>query len=403
MQENRPSRYVFPSGDMLYNSMNRVWIAADSSEDDLRKGFFLAGQEKESLDARLFAKPDHLAVKIIPTWECNLRCKHCSVLHRLKRRDDFEINPDDVIRFMRSLGDHYGIKKFSLFFIGGECLLKTKECLLIADAVVPAMGEENIALSLTTNLSLDLTPDSVKFLSMTKSFDVSLDGTESQHNWQRKPHKDYEEINPYRKTFFNIMRLVKLGFSEKMKIKAAVQDCVSDEAEKIKLFEDLVKIGVPFENIIYGGVHPTKNNPKVDETYTNYLKEKTFWKVPCCDYRYMSHFSFNPDGSLDDDYFLHIQDRSSFNISEFGRKYGIKELEFAYEQKIRNNLSIMQDEVCLGQCPVVAYCWGRCHNNGFVTKNPSSHCDMKGLEEGVKKSMSCGLNNKSKEVNHDRS
>jgi len=377
------SRYVFRSGDMLYNSMNNIKFKVGASESELRDNFFMAGQERRSLEARLFAKPKRLAVKIIPTWECNLRCKHCSVLHRLKKRDDFRIEPADVVRFMEGLKTNYGLEKFSLFFIGGECLLRSKECLSIAEAVLASLGSDNVLVSVTTNLSVDLDLDAIRLLSMTKTFDVSLDGTEEQHNWQRKVTAVNSELNPFRKTFFNIMRLVKLGFRDKIKVQAAIQDAVSDESEKEKFFENLVRIGVKFENITYGGVHPTTKNPHADQTYLNHLKSTSFWRIPCCDYRYMAHFSFNPDGSIDDDYFGNISERNTLNISGFGRSYGVEELESMYRSKIERNMSIMNDEVCLNKCPVLAYCWGRCHNNALAVINPSSHCDMIGLEKAV--------------------
>jgi hypothetical protein len=223
---------------------------------------------------------------------------------------------------------------------------------------------------------------------MMDAFDVSLDGTEAQHNWQRKNHKDYSEKNPYRKTFFNLMRLVKLGLSKKIKVQAAIQDQVADEEEKISFFENLVSIGVLFDNITYGGVHPTVKNPKVDEAYKDYLRSTTFWKSPCCEYRYMAHFGFNPDGSYDYDYFENVSESRSFNLSEFGKSYGIAEVEDIYRNKIQKNMSVMNDEVCMNKCPVLAYCWGRCHNNTFNLNNPSSHCNMRGLEEEVKKSLS---------------
>jgi radical SAM protein with 4Fe4S-binding SPASM domain len=394
------SRYVFKSGETLYNSMTNDRVDIGSSEEELRDKLFLAGQERQSLEARLFAKPKRLTVKIIPTWECNLRCKHCSVLHRLKKRDDFCIDPSDVVRFMESFKSHYGLNKFSLLFIGGECLLRSKECLAIADAVSSAIGKENVMISLTTNLSLNLNVDAVRLLSMTKAFDISLDGTEFQHNWQRKFNAPGSDINPFRKTFFNIMRLLKLGLKDKIKVQAAIQDAMSDENEKIKFFESLVRIGVSFENITYGGVHPTIKNPKVDQTYLDHLKSTTFWRIPCCDYRYMAHFSFNPDGSMDNDYFGNISEKSELNISDFGRSYGIEELEAAYRHKIEKNMNIMNDEVCLKKCPVLAYCWGRCHNNSMAVNNPSAHCDMAGLEKAVKESFSGGNGHKIQDRGH---
>lgn len=368
--------------------MNNIRLSVDTSENELGEKFFLAGQERQSLEARLFAKPKRLAVKIIPTWECNLRCKHCSVLHRLKKRDDFSISAADVVRFMEGLKAYYGLEKFSLLFIGGECLLRSKECLSIAEAVSSSLGRDNVLVSVTTNLSVDLSVDAVRLLSMTKNFDVSLDGTEEQHNWQRKANATHSGFNPFRKTFFNIMRLVKLGLRDKIKVQAAIQDAVSGDAHKEKFFENLVRIGVLLDNITYGGVHPTVKNPHVDQTYLDHLKSTSFWRIPCCDYRYMAHFSFNPDGSIDDDYFGNIAERSALNISEFGRSYGVKELESMYRSKIERNMSIMNDKVCLNKCPVLAYCWGRCHSNNLAVTNPSSHCDMIGLEKAVVDSFS---------------
>jgi radical SAM protein with 4Fe4S-binding SPASM domain len=220
---------------------------------------------------------------------------------------------------------------------------------------------------------------------LTNAFDVSLDGIEHQHNWQRKDADDNPVANPYKKTFFNIMRLVKLGLAEKIKVQAAVQDQVLNEEDKIKFFENLISVGVLLKNITYGGVHPTKKNPKLDDTYVNSLRSKTFWRVPCCDYRYMSHFSINPDGSFDDDYFQNVQRNIVRNISDFGKCYEISDLELSYREKIEKNMSVMNDRICLEKCPVLAYCWGRCHNNGYTLSNPSAHCDMKGLEEEVVK------------------
>ena len=320
----------------------------------------------------------HLALRLLPTWECNLRCNHCCVLGLLKAKDDCEIRPEDVLKFCRAHKDRYGTTKFNLSFLGGECLLKARQCLEILDIVTHEFGEEAVHCSLTTNLSMDL--DATHMALLCRCYvDVSLDGLEDQHNWQRKSLT--KESNPFRKTFCNLARLMKLGMKERVTVQAAVQQKMYDNTKKIEFFRSLIKIGV--KKILYGTCYPTQQNPDPDQIYLECLKNPRLVQKTCCDYRYMNLFTINSKNEIVGDYFGLYQAKP-FNLKDFGFSYGMDDLEKAYKEKIRNGLNILHDKTCMDECPVVAYCWGGCQNSEFNAKEPSRYCSRDSLESLVR-------------------
>jgi len=378
MLHNLTSRYVVRTEGVLYNTMTQQSLPEDAPLDELEDGLFLAGQEGESLERRLFSPPkEELSLRILPTWECNLRCNHCCVLGLLKARDECKIDPADLVRLCRAHKERYGTRKFNVSFLGGECLIKARECLEILEGLIGEFGQENVNCSLTTNLALPLDADSVRLLSMSY-VDVSLDGLEDQHNWQRKSAD--KSVNPHRRTFCNLARLVKLGMGERMTVQAAIQQEVYDPEKQREFFKSLLKIGV--KKIIYGTCYPTRQNPEPDQIYLDCLKTPKMFKRMCCDYRYMGLFTVNSKNEIVGDYFG-LSDAEPLKLAEFGTSYDMESLERHYEAKIRGRLNILKDKTCTDKCPVVAYCWGGCQNSEFTAKEPSKYCNMTGLKEMV--------------------
>lgn len=372
----RLSRYVVEMDGSYYNTMTKVRLDLNSDESELKENLFLSGQENESLFLRLFKKPADLHLRILPTWECNLRCKHCSVLQNLKKKDPCKIVPDDVLSFCRAHMDRYQHKKINVSFIGGECLLEAKKCLEILNLIEEGTDAE-VSSSLTSNFAMVLDLQMVDLLSRMTNFMVSLDGDEEQHNWQRKAFSG--EINPYKKTVANLKRAIRLGFAEKMIVQAAVQDAVFDQEKKEKQTRELFKMGI--KKIKYGSCHPTNQNPDPDKTYLENLKNPTIHSKPCCEYRYMNFFTINSNNDLYSEYYA--LENNFGHLSDFD----FDNIEKLYRQKILENLSILKDDVCMNQCPVVAYCWGKCINNELYFEefknNPSKYCGREGLENRI--------------------
>lgn len=371
------SRYVFKVGEEYLNTMTQKRLPVNAEPEQLQESLFLSGQEEEAMNKRLFRNPSDLQLRILPTWECNLRCKHCSVLKNLKKNDPCKVNPEDVLNFCLAHMKRYGHKKIGISFIGGECLLESGKCLEIMKLLEKESGAE-ISSSLTTNFAMKLTEEMVELLSKMSNFMVSLDGDEEQHNWQRKSADN--RLNPYKKTLANIKRMIILGLSEKMRVQAAIQDEVYDKDKKESQIRTLTKMGI--KNISYGSCHPTVQKPDPDKMYLDSLKNPSVHTKPCCEYRYMNFFSVNSNNDLYSEYYALSNKFSSLNDFDFD------EIEKAYKKKIIDNLSILNDEVCMKQCPVVAYCWGKCINNELYfedfRKNPSKYCGMTSLEKRIK-------------------
>jgi len=370
------SRYVFETQNKLYNSMNKIYLEKNSSELLLKENFFLSGQEKDSLEKRLFKKPEMLQLRIIPTWECNLRCNHCSVLSNLKINDPCLIEKKDVLNFCKSHLERYNHSKIRISFIGGECLIQASLCL----EIVKLISNLNVDFecNLTTNLACDLTIEAIELLEKTSQFTVSLDGDEEQHNWQRKSIN--KNINPYKKTVANIKRCILLGFSDKMTVQAAVQEKQFDETKKEQYYKFLLKLGV--KNIVYGSCHPTIQNPDLDKGYVDYLKSGSISNAPCCEYRFMRFFTINSKNELSSEYYT--AENKFGNLKDFDFDF----IENIYKNKIKNNMSILKDETCMNECPVVAYCWGKCVNHELYNKDfaeqPSKYCDREKLIKKIR-------------------
>ena len=373
---NELSRYVLKVGDSYLNSMTKQRLPLNSSEDDLRRGMFLKGQEAEALESRLFSKPKSLHLRLLPTWECNLRCKHCSVLQNLKRNDPCRIKPRDVANFCASHMERYEHKSISLSLLGGECLLEADFCLEVLSLLERENPDARIFSSLTTNFAVTLNETMVELLSKLTDFQVSLDGEEEQHNWQRKGSSG---SNPYAKTLANIKRAVKLGFADKMKVQAAIQQEVFDAEKKKEYFRTLAKIGVT--DIVYGHCHPSKHNPTPDDMYLHHLKMPKITNRPCCEYRWMNFFAVNSDNSLFSEYFSMEGRFGDLGEVDFER------IEALYRNKIEKNMAVLNDEVCREQCPVLAYCWGRCVTHELYLeefrKSPSKFCGKEDLEKKI--------------------
>jgi sulfatase maturation enzyme AslB (radical SAM superfamily) len=370
------SRYVFNTPDGHLNTMTKERLPLGASREQLADGLFLDGQERESLEKRLFKKPSDLQLRILPTWECNLRCKHCSVLKNLKRKDPCRINPREVLNFCLAHMERYGHGKINIAFVGGECLLEAERCLEIMNILENESGAE-LNSSLTTNFAMNLTEDMVELLDKMSNFMVSLDGDEDQHNWQRKSPD--EKLNPYKKTVANLKRAVLLGLSEKMKVQAAVQDEVFDKDKKTAQIRMLTAMGI--KNISYGSCHPTVQNPEPDKMYIEALKSPAMHSKPCCEYRYMNFFSVNSDNDLYSEYYALSNRFCSLSEANFDA------IELAYKKKILDNLSVLKDDICMNACPVVAYCWGKCINNEIYFEdfrnNPSKYCGRESLNKRV--------------------
>lgn len=366
------NKYVFDNQTELVNLTTKKSLPRDSSLEDFRDNFFLVGQERQAVEKALFGNPPKkFEIKLIPTWECNLRCTHCFVLHELVKKDAGKIDKEKFFSFLKSyLARYPSIEEGRLQFIGGEAALRAefnleliRESRKICDdfGVTPRFA--------TTTNCFEMNEAIIEFYSNIGDLTVSLDGTKEFHDKQRKALDG--DDSPYDKTLRNIEKLVELGMRDKIMVQASLVDEAINEDVITSFYKELLMVGVRFEKIRFGSIVPTEHHPEKSERFLGACRGGVF-PVPCCKYRFMHDFVVDSTNRIYCDYFDAAQKNYLGELSD-----PIEQIEAAHIKQINDQMEVLNDEKCKA-CPVVGICWGWCCNIN-KTMRPSEHCDQEGL------------------------
>jgi len=368
------NHFVFEESDGLVNLTTKKFLPKGSTEEQLRENFFLEGQEQDSVDHFLFGKKKtNFSIDIIPTWECNLRCSHCFVLHELLKNDKREIDNDMLVGFVQRLVAEYpSINNGTVQFIGGEPALRAEKNVGLIRAMKQIPGLR-IRFSAASNGTL-CDDKAVEFFSAWDSFIISLDGPEYIHNLQRKSITG--DGNPFKTTINTIEKLVAAGMRDKITVQASLNEEHMTKQNLVEFYKVLLMCGVRFEKIIPGFVCPTKHNPKLDAEFIEVHRVNARNK-PCCKYRHMVNFVVDNSNHVFCDYF----EANGKNL--LGKLTDpISKMAENHERIIRESFSVLNDPKCK-QCPVIGLCWGWCANTKGL--NPSDHCDQELLLDKARK------------------
>lgn len=373
----RLSRYVVvergPDGTRrLRHTVTWSTLPPDAPEEALRAEFFLAGQEEEALERRLASEPTRIALTLVVTWRCNLRCTHCSVLHRLVRREERGLRPGDFRDFVERWRHRVAPPEgFTLSLVGGEPLLEPDLC---SEAVSAVRGGGTARCDITTNLAVILQPAHIELLSRLDAIVVSLDGLEEAHNAQRRPYRD--GFDPFRRTWENLERLVAEGLADRIHVQGAVRDPYGT----IEHFENyqraLMAIGIRWDRISFGAVHPTVRDPAVQRTFLRTLRDPLpRWQM-CCKYRGGRSLTVGPDGGVYSDF---------YDYERLGSVGDPPEAILERFRALARSMPALRDPTCRA-CPVLGCCWGGCTNARLlVGDRPSEHCGRESLIRTVRR------------------
>jgi radical SAM protein with 4Fe4S-binding SPASM domain len=372
---NKLNKYVYICGENLINLTTNKTLPINSSNEILKKNFFLEGQEKQAIEERLFnfMNSEEITFRIVPTWECNLRCSHCFVLHQLKKHDDSKINIENFKIFLNEFIIKYNKKYVNFLFIGGEPALRSKDNYEFIKELRNFLKNIDIKSHFAcTSNGLEIDKDIKKFYLSLDSLNISLDGSKEYHNEQRKSINNIK--NPYKKTLSNIKLLIKSGIKN-LFVQAALEDHGFKEKKILKFYEKLLMAGVRYENIFFGAVVPTKQKPEISKKYLESLSSAKFNFKLCCSYRLMNDFVLDSSNNLYSDYF-DIQNTCIGKTTD-----SIESVKEKYIEIIKKHMPVLQDENCM-KCPVIGACWGGCSNAKNI--KPSSVCNQKLLHEKIK-------------------
>lgn len=356
--------YVHKTSGVLYNTVTKKSLSLDASHEELEKNFFLEGQEKEAVHNFLSKPTDVMAFIINNTWECNLRCTHCSVRSQLVSKQSKKFDYEKFLKFANAYIKQYDKKTIGVSFLGGEAFLEPKS---ITEICKVMQGRK----ATTTNLAFELTDEVLEALSYMDLITVSIDGLEKEHNAQRIPFRG-AKINPFEITVNNLKTLIKKGMRDKVGIQGSLKDeLINDDSYIEEYFRFFLKMG--FDNISYGCLHTTDKLKVPTELYIKSLKHPSMFEKQCCVFRPGDLFYFDADGNIWNSYWSWA--RSLLGTID-DEPTAIVE---RHVEVIKKTMPSMQDQNCQ-KCPALGVCWGRCVNGVSLHGNePSKYCDQEGL------------------------
>jgi uncharacterized protein len=353
--------------EVFYNTITRKILPISASEEELKEHCFLDGMEMQAVEIFLNRPMERIGFTIIPTWECNLRCTHCTVLNKLMKKDPRQDNYEKVVDFIEQYSKLYSTSNcVHIDFVGGEPLLACQSI----NKYMDLLEQRNLSMSysITTNLAVELTEEIIKFLNRLSYITISVDGDEHSHNEQRK---SFDKSNPYVTTVTNVKELIKLGMLDKLGIQSALKDEYITIEYKKMYYRQFLSLGVPFGKIKFGCLHPTENSPEPTEAYKSIAGRGDIQNNVCCKFRknqmvidgdklYSDYYSWDLLGTIDQ----------------------VKEIVTNRINFVRNSLSVLKDDKCRS-CPVIGCCWGGCVNAKGYFENPSRYCNQQKLIDNV--------------------
>lgn len=362
----RLNRFVLRDGEDLVNLTTRASLPASASNSELRAGYFLEGQEEACVGHRLFGQaPSSFTINLIPTWECNLRCSHCFVLHELLKKDPGRIDAQLLAEFVAGLFSSYpDLKLGQIHFVGGEPTLRSEENLELMARVRAAVPDKRIMFTATSN-GFDCGDSAMDFLLSLDSLTVSVDGSKASHDAQRKP-LDRRDASPFDSSLSTIRRLVAAGARDRLIVQASLTEEAMKIDDIVEMYKRLLMCGVKYESIIVGFVAPARHRPEPDADFLRVVTRSAHVK-PCCKYRFMSNFVVDTSNRVFCDYFDANNENLLGALSD-----PIESIAAAHERVIRATMPVLNDPKC-AECPVVGLCWGWCANTKCL--RPSDHCD----------------------------
>jgi radical SAM protein with 4Fe4S-binding SPASM domain len=358
--QNSKNSFIFSCQDYFYNTITKEKISKNSPN----VGVFLEETKDQSIQRRLFRKPETLQLVVVSTWSCNLRCPFCYVLKRLRK--DFkpqEIDYQKLEKFICNHKKEYSHEKGNILLIGGEPLIAKDVC----KKTIEVAENFNFSKSITTNLSLVLDKDQMEILKKMDSMQISIDGPEDVHNKQRKNLNS--NLNPtlnqniFKNVIANLKNLLGEVDSDKITIAVSTDKKTIEEECLLELVFVLKSIGV--KKIQIGSISNSDYYKPEEVPMFNGPKPVS---KPCCCFRYMQYFCIDGE-KLTNNYFYEGDEFFLGNLDS-----SLEEIKERYKNSILNSMPIMQDETCRS-CPVLDFCWGQClGQQQFKNHKPSELC-----------------------------
>lgn len=355
---NKLGRYCITLDDgRFYNTITHKFVLAQQ----LNEQFMLAGQEHAAIRQHLCSGVVR-QVRLIPSFECNLRCPHCYVGHMLERPSGDPIGSSDpklVADFLACLPGN----NLAGCFVGGEPFLHP-------DFMRALMADKRLAnfrWSVTTNGMFDF-EQMADIIERLSNIAFSVDGLPPDHNRTRKSLQQVDD--QFGVVYRNIRATVK-RFPRLVK-QLIVQGChvgtTYDVEQRYQYFALMRLAGVLAANIRLGHEAPTINRPKATQ-FVNHVCRQTR-TMPCCDYSNLTLLIY--DNAIYNTYHQLAEAKPLGKLTD-----ALDDIMGVRLQRVLTTMPMLHDDVCMNECRAVGICWGYCSNarHTFKDNKPSSICD----------------------------
>lgn len=370
------SRYVVQttstkSETVLFNTVTRKFLPINSSMEELQLNFFLAGQEEQALRSVYAKQMPACAFSVVTTWQCNLRCTHCVVSHKLVANEDHELNIDKIADFIQRYATHHSMTDAYIHLIGGEGFLVVDRCLRLIDAL--SSINLKVSFQAVTNLAFELTDKHFELFSKLSNLAVSVDGLEEYYNKQRLA---ISGDHTYQLVLTNLKKLIFAGLKDKLTIQACIDTDRFTTDDMREYYRTMLQFGTP---VLVSHILPSRKQPTPKEAFLQSIRSPRLVTQRCCKYRI---------GSLVIDY-----DENILSDYYSERKLGTLDDDIVVinnQQKLVNESAVVFTDPKCKSCPVVGYCWGGCSLIENTNRPLSEFCDQQALIEFVQQEAVAG-------------
>lgn len=315
------------------------------------------------------ANPEHFAMIINPTLDCNLRCWYCYEKHEEKSMMN-EKTLSAVYKLIEDKVINQGIKSLDVSFFGGEPLLCYKEVVFpILNHATHLCHEYNVKISshFTTNATL-LTDEMIKELNALDfttpiGFQITLDGSKNIHN---KVRVSPIEKNTYDTILHNVQSLLANGNQVYLRFNYASYNIESfrdvlSELKNVSL-DERKRLNVNFQQIW----QDKKKHPEIqqravelaDEFKENDFKSDsdTFYFRHVCYADLENHIVINYDGNV---YKCTARTFTDEN------KEGVLNPDgsITWNEKYAKRMAIKYSNQACRKCKIMPICNGGCSQN----------------------------------------